>query len=530
MWFDRTEGTGVRQTSQTKSFAAPIRGWIRNDSIAQPKPGGAEVMDNWIPTAEGARMRKGSVKHATIDDAVTFLTSYDAGASSKFFATSGTDIYDITTPADPDVPPAAAVTGQTSGDWSAVLFATAGATRLVMVNGADSMLQYDGTNWHTITGVSAPIAITGVTTSTLSAVWKFKSRLFFIQDGTMSAWYLDPLAFGGAASELPLGGIFANGGNLLFGATYSMDAGDGLDDFCLFVTDKGEIAVYQGTDPDDPAAFQLVGIYRIGKPLGKNGWFKAGGDIAIITDDGIVPASAAIQSDRSALSGKSITYPIETAWRQLVRDRNGGQFPFSAALWHAEALLMVGIPTYGPFQAVSLVVNARTGACARIVGWDTRAIIVFDDKFYFGNADGEILQGDISGADNGDPYSAVIVPRFDSLGSPEEKSAIHARVVARGNNEFTPQLFANADYEIEIPTPLSADPDTDPNLWGTGIWDTSTWGVSTEMKARFSEWQSVAANGYALAPGLQITSGRVTAPDVELVRLDLQFEQGEVMS
>lgn len=530
MFFDRTAGTAVKQTSKTKSFAAPVRGWVRNDAIASPKPGGAEVLDNWVPTAEGCRMRKGSVQHATIGAAVTHFAIYDAGTASKFFATDDDAIYDISLPVSPTVPVTADVTGLTSGYWSSVQFATAGGSYLVMVNGFDSMRQYNGTSWAAITSVSAPIAITGVNTADLEAVWKFKSRLFFIEKGTMSAWYLDPLSVGGGATEYPLGGVFTVGGSLLFGATWSLDSGSGLDDVCLFFTDKGEVAVYEGTDPDAAETFSLVGVYRIGRPLGKNAWFKAGGDIAVITDDGIVPISAAIKTDRAALKGSAITYPIETAWRQIVREREGNVFPFTAALWHSETMLMIGVPTYGSFSPVCLIANARTGAWARFTGWDTRDVIIYDDKLYFGTADGTIFQGDTSGADNGAPYSAVVIPRFDSLGTPDEKSAIHARMVARANNAFTPQLFANADYEVNVPTALNADPDTSSNIWDAGIWNTSTWGASTDTKQRQSEWQSVDGNGNALTAGLQITSGRIAAPDVELIRLDLQYEEGEVMA
>ena len=117
MLFDRgfQASTAGRKVSGTKIFPAPNKGWIRNDSIATPKPGGAEVMDNWFPTPEGCRMRKGSIKHATIDDEVTHLTAYTSG-TGKFYACDETSIYDITTPADPDVAPTADITGKTSGD------------------------------------------------------------------------------------------------------------------------------------------------------------------------------------------------------------------------------------------------------------------------------------------------------------------------------------------------------------------------------------------------------------------------------
>ena len=49
-----------------------------------------------------------------------------------------------------------------------------------------------------------------------------------------------------------LSGASTKGGKLLFGATWSIDAGDGTDDKCVFVTDNGEVLVFTGSDPGTP--------------------------------------------------------------------------------------------------------------------------------------------------------------------------------------------------------------------------------------------------------------------------------------
>jgi hypothetical protein len=193
-------------------------------------------------------------------------------------------------------------------------------------------------------------------------------------------------------------------------------------------------------------------------------------------------------------------------------------------------MLVVGIPATGSQSKITYVSNTRTGAWCRYTNWDIRALLVFDNKLYFGTRDGEIIRGEVTGADQGAPYSSTIIPKFTDFGRPEEKAALHARVIARGNNSFTPQLFANSDYDIQIPTPLNADSEDTSNQWGTGIWGTSTWGSPADTKMRQSEWQSVAAVGEALAPGLQVTTGRTTAPDVELIAIHLVYELGELMS
>ena len=60
----------------------------------------------------------------------------------------------------------------------------------------------------------------------------------------MNAWYLATNAVGGALSMIPLSGAAAKGGKLLFGAAWTIDAGNGLDDKCVFVTRPGEALIF----------------------------------------------------------------------------------------------------------------------------------------------------------------------------------------------------------------------------------------------------------------------------------------------
>lgn len=515
----------LKQTSITKMFPATTKGWIKSGPLAKPTAGGAELLDNFFPTTQGLRLRKGSIKHGTIDAAVTHLTVYDAGGASKMFAADATQIYDVTTPADPDVAVADVVTGQTSGDYTSFQVATSGGEFLLMFNGADLHQVYDGSAW----AQNSP-AITGVSSDDVGYGWKWKSFVWLIEQQTMDAWYLPTGAIGGAATVFPLGGVFRYGGSLLFGATWSQDSGDGLDDYCLFFTTEGEIAVYQGNNPASATDFSLVGVYRIGKPVHKNAWFRSGGDILITTDDGIVPVSSAVNLDRTGLMSAAITFPIEEAWRLAMDERSGTSVPFTSTLWHAETMFICGLPTFGALDPVAFVMNSRTGAWCRYVGWNIRCSVVFEDKLFFGTPDGTIVQGEISGADQGQPYTGSVIPMMDTFGSAAEKNAIAARVVARTNYTFTPQLFVCADYQVETPTPLTADSDEGGNVWDAGVWDQSIWGAISDRKAALSQWQDVAGTGHALAPGLQITTGRTASPDVEIIALHLQLETGGVFA
>src|SRR4029077_18584863 len=101
----------------------------------------------------------------------------------------------------------------------------------------------------------------------LSYVWKYRNRLFFIEGGTMNAWYLGIDSVGGVLAQIPLSGSAAKGGKLLFGAVLSLDAGDGLDDKCCFVTDLGEVLIFTGSTPSDAANWRQEGRFMTSPPL-----------------------------------------------------------------------------------------------------------------------------------------------------------------------------------------------------------------------------------------------------------------------
>src|SRR3546814_14689398 len=58
-----------------------------------------------------------------------------------------------------------------------------------------------------------------LTSADMSYVWVYKSRLWFAQKDSMTAWYMDNAdSIGGTAEPFPLGGVFGLGGSLLFGS------------------------------------------------------------------------------------------------------------------------------------------------------------------------------------------------------------------------------------------------------------------------------------------------------------------------
>lgn len=511
--------------AQSYTFPAPIRGWILNENLATVQPAGARILDNWLCTTTGVRVRGGSVKYATLPAAVTSLFAYNS-TTDAFFAATANAIYTITAPASPTTVQTATISGLTSGDFSTAQIGTAGGNYLYAVNGTDSARLFDGTTWTTITGVSSP-AITGVTTSTLSQVWVFANRLFFVQSGTLNAWYLPVDSIGGAASSFSLAGVFRQGGSLLFGAAWSLDSGAGLDDKCVFVSTEGEVAVYAGTNPGSAADWALEGVYRMPRPLGKNGYTQAGGDLLIATEVGLIPISAAIQNDLAAIESKAVSAPIAPYWQQQARTL-GGSWQIVKDL--RRGIMYVSQPDTSGANQTALAANLLTGAWSRCTGWDTRCLAVFGNNAYFGAGDNCVYLMDATGSDDGTPYTAVFLGQSEGMGAYGlQKTVRQMRATFQSGSPIRPQLTALANFREDVSSPPSSPANYTTDSWDSGLWDTATWDADAAI-VNEANWTATGITGATIAPELQLTFGVTPTPQVELVAIDAEFHTGAMVA
>jgi hypothetical protein len=456
-------------------------------------------------------------------------TAWHPIAAAEVFALT----YDALTAA---FAPGETVTGGTSGATAAIIgiAPTASAAGVLKVGAITGTFQDNEAitsaagaavaNIPSGTASASAVAITNVDTRDLTQVWSFKERLFFAEKGTQSAWYLPTESIGGAASELDLGSVFRRGGTISFGGAWSLDAGDGIDDVCVFVSSGGEIAVYEGNNPGSAATWALAGVYDIGEPLDKHANFRAGGDLAILTEDGIVSVAGALRKDRAALQGDATTFPIQDEWQVAVQ-RRAGSFPISATLWQSGAMLLVGVPAAAGGTPQAFIANARTGAWSRFTGWDVRCGTVSNDRLYFGSDDGAVYRAYSGGTDDGVQYSGVYIPKAQGGNDGLLKIASRIAVSARSGRAFELTARAFGDYavgEITAPAPLGAG---DGTRWGSIVWGAFVWGGGTARQVK-TVWKAVGARGYALAPGFSVTSSQTSDPVFEIVSTQILFEIG----
>ena len=518
-------------SAKTQTYLAPIAGYVSGQPIAGQQEQTAYVLENFWPTERGISPRGGTDLRCTIAGAVESLFEYRAGTQHVFFAADSNNIYEFSVATEGGGALAATVTGQTSADYSTLVTQTDGGSFLLAVNGFDYAQIYDGTTWQQLTDTSSPFAITGVATDTLTHVWSHRNRVFFVQKATMNAWYLGVNSVAGAATKLPLSGVFEKGGSLLFGGTWSSDSGSGMDDRCVFVTDQGEVAVYAGADPSTASDWQLEGVYDIGEPIGKNAVMKVGGDFIIATRAGLIPLSAAVVKDPSQTKLDALSRNIELDWFREV-GLTGAQLQWKVVKWDKGNAAIVVPPQTAAFDDFCWVMNLNTGAWAKFTGWNIGGIAVLGGDIYYGDPDGNIFLADTGGKDNGKPFECRLCMRFDMLDHSAAHKTAHAmRTTWRYVSPFNARYSVAKNYKTSFLPPVNAiiDGEQDLPFWDIARWDQDFWASSGETNQIVSDWRSVAAQGVSIAPQIQITSAQGAKLDCELVTIDLMYSTGGVL-
>ncbi len=505
--------------AKTRTLPAPVGGWNARDALANmPETDAVECVDGF-PNTTDVQIRKGSTDHVTgiTSKTVETLAAYNSATANELYAFVDNAIYDVTSSGA--VGAAETGTTVTNARWQTINFRVpSGAHWLLCVNGVDKPMWYDGTNWTSIDGVSSP-AITGVTTTNLIHINEHKRRVWLIEKDTSSAWYLPTDSVGGAATELDLGTVFSEGGHLMAMATWTLDAGAGLDDHAVFISDRGQVAVYAGTDPASASTWSLVGVFNIGSPIGRRCFIKFGGDLLFATQGGVVPLSKALLNAEIS-QAIAVSDKIRLAMTQAVNSYQNN-FGWQLLQYPNANMLLVNIPISST-KFEQYVMNTITGAWCKFTGWNASCWEIFNDEIYFGTSETVVKAWD-DNDDNGSNITADIIPAFNYFGSFNQKRFTMARPIFSSTGTPSVLMGMNIDFATDAPTGTPTLAGTTGSVWDTGVWDTATWGggLSTQRN-----WQSITGIGFSGSLHLQMTTN---AHDVKWLSYDIVFEDGAVI-
>lgn len=487
-------------TASSATIPAPVLGWDTESPPAAMKRGAAVQLVNWIPRASKCELRRGYVDHATgaTDPVESLIVWRGDAAGDVMFACTGSDIIDCTDEGGLGAP---AWASATSARWDYTNFANDAGAFAVAANGADIPLRYDGTDFAelTITGSSGAITLDP---ADLHGVILHKRRLWFIEKNTLRAWYLQTNAIQGDAHLWDFGPNFSKGGRLKALGTWSIDGGSGMDDVLVAYTSEGQLAIYQGLDPDSAADWSLVGVFDVAKPLGNRPLIKWGADLALVTEDGILPMTQALSKDREEARKNAITARVASAFSDAAADY-GSNYGWGAVLYSGRGSLVVfNVPTNELTDAEQYVQSIESGGWCRFTGLPAICWEVANGSIYFGTADG-VYHWDVGSSDNGETITADVTPAFSDFGNRAvTKQFTMARALLKAPSNVRPALEMLVDYEKRVPTAV-------PTVVEGG--DVS---ADDDNETR-REWTSVNGNGYAGAPTMRVEL--ISTPDVERI-------------
>ena len=506
-----------KRSAKTASIPAPIGGWNARDPLGAMDPNDAVSMVNMYPLPYDVMVRKGYTKHSTgLPSQVESLMVYAGGSVQKMFAASGTAFYDASAAGAIG---AAVVSGLTNARWESTNITTAGGNFMLCVNGNDKLRGYTGAAWW-VDG-DATHDITGLDTATCTSVSLFKNRVWFTQYGTLKAWYLGTDSIAGAANYLDMQSIARKGGYLVAISTWTIDAGYGVDDMLVCVTSMGEVIVWRGNDPANAVSWSLLGVWAIGSPFATRCMMKWGGDMLLMTYDGLYPLTSAVQSDRldprvaitnkifSAISEATSVYSTHFGWGMV---------------YYAKAnMLLLNVPVNEGGLQQQYVMNTITKAWCSFTGLNANCWVIFKDNLFFG---GNKYVGNVWEAldDDGETIQSSTQQAFNYFKMRgQTKRWTMLRPTLRSTGIPTAKAILNVDFALNDATGTLTFAPLPAGIWGTSSWGVGLWGSGMSTSA---QWQGANAMGYCAGMRLNIA---VKGIEAHWASTDYVMEAGSVL-
>ena len=472
-----------QRVSIVKTYPGPIGGWNARDALAEMAPTDAIVLKNWFPRPSYVEFRGGWATHATgtTGNVKTIAVYNKLTGTNELYGYTASGIYDVSSAGAVG----ASKLARTNGKHQWVMFGDGTSNWLIAVNGVDKPAYYDGTTWTAVTNATTP-ALTGYPSNAVEqfvSVNVFKGRLFFIPVSSLSFWYLTAGVAGGALLEFDLSGEAAKGGYLMAMATWTRDGGSGVDDFAVFITSEGEAIVYQGTNPSSATTWAKIGSYVIGKPLGRRCVLQYGAECVILTENGIFPLSALLQSgdERAKFA---LSYKIQNAIVDVARTY-GSVFGWRAITFPAYDAMLVNIPLAEDGEHEQYVMNLLTKSWCKFTEWDAEDFAVFNGELYYATST-EVRKcwtGTVDGTSDIVFYGKQA---FQDFGDPLNKRTQMFMPILSVNGDVSYGADVDVDFEDEEISGLITYSVTAGAVWGVALWDESAWGASLSIVKQWS--------------------------------------------
>jgi hypothetical protein len=538
----QTPAIAVRRTNRGAIYPAPSKGLAVDAPLLMMDPQTASVLKNMWCRRQGNELRAGYERWVSnIPAAVNSMMAYNPPRGTggllqpKLFAAAADgNIYDVTASHDEAYVPTAAqaIPGQIdAGVFSHTQFATPATNYLCICAAGAGYWTYDASGgW-----VNRTASITGAGTAPpkFDFVMAWKNRLWFVENDSTRAWYLATNAIQGSANEFDFGGLFVHGGDLKALASWTVDAGEGVDDKLVVAGQGGDILVYQGTDPASATTFAIVGRWYVGHvPAGRRFMDKYGGDLMIICENGIERMTRLLQG-RGLLSPREESLAMDRYTEVIAADVRLTRFQ---KFWQMIAL--IGEETLLVLTPHTAATNSKQYAFGTLSqGWSENTNMpmvcadVFEGDLYFGTPTGTVCKAfsgetddQLSDATPGRTVVGEVQTAFVAMDNDNQNHKRVLMVMPMFQAPRAPSLAlrVNTEWSYRPPgaTPILNSVDT--ALWNVALWNAALWGGAPST---YNTW--VGAEGLGVYASLRLAVAG--APGTTFTSWKLLTEAGGVM-
>lgn len=343
--------------------------------------------------------------------------------------------------------------------------------------------------WDQASGINGPV-ITNV-----RFIVSHKQRLWMVEENSSKAWYLPVGSHSGNATEFFFGSKFKHGGNVAGIFNWTIDGGDGVDDYLVAVSRAGDVLPYRGADPaisDGADAWTIVGTYFIGAvPVGPFFGSEHGGELMLLSTNGLTSMNDLLQGvNRDVKNARGYTDTIAgpvTASLRLRLNQSLHLYGWEVKVLPSQGGLAVNTPRINTGPYLQYFYTFATQAWALLRDIPALSFDTWQGSAVFGDDQSRVLYMD-TGADNvlitppaegqnGDPVKFSVLSSFQDLESPSQYKKvklIRPDFVAIAEPAYT--VSAVYDYDNDEIINLSVPPSVAGTVWDVATWDQAFWG------------------------------------------------------
>ena len=511
---------------QTYSEPAPVVGMDGNVPLSRMPPETAVYLYNILPSEYGTRTREGYAVWAqnlgggAVKSILPFTGVTSTLATSRLFAVTQNGIYNITTQGQDNPTPVVTFADQTdeAGFCSYVHFTDpTGDSTLLVADSKNGMYEYDpnGAVWTKYTNTD----ITGsVDPANVAFLMVHKGRLWLIARDSADAHYLAVGAKKGAATKFQFGAKMRHGGYLVGLYEWTIDGGDGIDDYLIAVSKAGDVIAYKGTDPADATKWFIVGNWYIGiVPEGRRVSIESGGDTYLLSAYGLTSVRTLLQGTEPAKIERNVTGKIARFIRNDMLQKRDLPY-WEVKLLAEEGSVVINSPRLPDSRYIQYALNINRVSEQSGGGWgmwrDIPATTFepYEGNAFFGTTAGQVcvMRGALDGVDiSGNGGVAVefsLLSRFSDHNNPAiYKQNIWIRPYFIASNVVSIDTKIIYDYDVvepvlTSPTYLqSPDPIWDVALWDQAVWSGTTTRSNTRGTGDYGQSIAVAIQGHSIA-------------------------------